>query len=95
MLLEVEHILKLAELSRLEISAAEVADVSVKLTAIVDLVNQLSLVDTAGVTPMAHPLNQTQRLRPDLVTERDDRELYQRNAQAVERGLYLVPKVIE
>ena len=95
MLLEVEHILKLAELSRLEISAAEVADVSVKLTAIVDLVNQLSLVDTAGVTPMAHPLNQTHRLRPDLVTERDDRELYQRNAQAVERGLYLVPKVIE
>jgi aspartyl-tRNA(Asn)/glutamyl-tRNA(Gln) amidotransferase subunit C len=44
---------------------------------------------------MAHPLHMTQPLRPDAVTESDQRDLYQHNAQAVEAGLYLVPKVIE
>jgi aspartyl-tRNA(Asn)/glutamyl-tRNA(Gln) amidotransferase subunit C len=44
---------------------------------------------------MAHPLDRPQRLRPDEVTDRDAHELYQRNAPLVERGLYLVPKVIE
>jgi aspartyl-tRNA(Asn)/glutamyl-tRNA(Gln) amidotransferase subunit C len=44
---------------------------------------------------MAHPLHMTQPLREDVVTESDQRDLYQHNAQAVEAGLYLVPKVIE
>jgi len=95
MALAVEEIQKLADLARLEISAGEAADVSAKLSAIVGLVDQLAAVDTAAVRPMAHPLSRTQRLRPDTVTERDEHEAYQRNAPAVERGLYLVPKVIE
>jgi aspartyl-tRNA(Asn)/glutamyl-tRNA(Gln) amidotransferase subunit C len=49
----------------------------------------------SSVAPMAHPLDRTQRLRPDEVTESDEHELFQENATAVERGLYLVPKVIE
>jgi aspartyl-tRNA(Asn)/glutamyl-tRNA(Gln) amidotransferase subunit C len=44
---------------------------------------------------MAHPLDTSQRLRPDEVTEKDDHELFQQNAAAVEAGLYLVPKVID
>jgi aspartyl-tRNA(Asn)/glutamyl-tRNA(Gln) amidotransferase subunit C len=47
------------------------------------------------VVPMAHPLDRTQRLRPDEVTESDQHALFQENAAAVEGGLYLVPKVIE
>ncbi len=52
-------------------------------------------VDTRGVEPMSHALDLVQRLRPDAVTERDQRALFQAVAPAVERGLYLVPKVIE
>jgi aspartyl-tRNA(Asn)/glutamyl-tRNA(Gln) amidotransferase subunit C len=59
------------------------------------MVDQLKAVDTTGVTPMAHPLERPQRLRPDVVTETDRHELYQRNAALVERDLYLVPKVLE
>jgi aspartyl-tRNA(Asn)/glutamyl-tRNA(Gln) amidotransferase subunit C len=40
-------------------------------------------------------LHATQRLRPDEVTETDERDSYQKNAAAVSDGLYLVPKVIE
>jgi aspartyl-tRNA(Asn)/glutamyl-tRNA(Gln) amidotransferase subunit C len=93
--LTIDDIRKLADLARLEITAGEVADVSAKLTAIMGLVDELSSVSTAGVAPMAHPLDQKQRLRADVVTERDEHERYQRNAPVVEQGLYLVPKVIE
>ena len=86
---------KLCELARLEIDADEIGDVAKKLSDIVDMVSQLAAVPTDGVEPMAHPLDRPQRLRDDVVTETDRRELYQRNAPAVERGLYLVPKVIE
>jgi aspartyl-tRNA(Asn)/glutamyl-tRNA(Gln) amidotransferase subunit C len=45
--------------------------------------------------PMAHPLDAAQRLRPDEVTEANDRDHMQQNAPATAGGLYLVPKVIE
>jgi aspartyl-tRNA(Asn)/glutamyl-tRNA(Gln) amidotransferase subunit C len=90
-----EDIQRLCRLSRLEITPAEVTDVSSKLSSIVAMVDQLQAVDTTGVTPMAHPLDRSQRLRADAVTEVDQHELYQRNAPLVERDLYLVPKVIE
>jgi aspartyl-tRNA(Asn)/glutamyl-tRNA(Gln) amidotransferase subunit C len=52
-------------------------------------------VDTAGVEPMAHAVDVTQRLREDRVTETDQHVLFQAGAPRVEDGLYLVPKVIE
>jgi aspartyl-tRNA(Asn)/glutamyl-tRNA(Gln) amidotransferase subunit C len=90
-----DDIHRLSRLARLEVTAAEIADVSAKLSSIVAMVDQLQAVDTSGVSPMAHPLDRAQRLRPDVVTEVDHHELYQRNAALVERDLYLVPKVIE
>jgi aspartyl-tRNA(Asn)/glutamyl-tRNA(Gln) amidotransferase subunit C len=93
--LQLEDIKKLGELARLRIEPDEVDDLVEKLTSILAFVDQLQAADLSSVEPMAHPLDQTQRLRPDEVTESDEHELYQRNAATVERGLYLVPKVIE
>ncbi len=90
-----EDVEKLCLLARLEITPEEMADVAAKLSDIVKLVNQLQAADTAGVEPMAHPLDRAQRLRDDEVTESDQHERYQQNAPLVERELYLVPKVIE
>lgn len=90
-----EDIRRLCGLARVEITPAEIADVSAKLSSIVAMVDELQAVDTKGVVPMAHPLDRPQRLREDRVTETDRHELYQRNAPLVERDLYLVPKVIE
>jgi len=52
-------------------------------------------VDTASVEPMSHSQSVTQRLRDDIVTESDQRPLFQTLAPQVEEGLYLVPQVIE
>ena len=95
MALKLEDINKLGELARLRIEPGEVDDLMAKLTSILAFVDQLQATDTSEVTPMAHPLDRTQRLRPDVVSEPDQHELYQQNAPRVERGLYLVPKVIE
>ena len=95
MSLQAEAIEKLCELARLEVTPAEMADFTSKLTRIVALVDQLQAVDTTATEPLAHPLELPQRLRPDVVTESDERELLQRNAPDVTDGLYLVPKVIE
>jgi aspartyl-tRNA(Asn)/glutamyl-tRNA(Gln) amidotransferase subunit C len=93
--LKLEDINKLGELARLRIEPDEVDDLVEKLTSILAFVDQLQAADTNSVEPMAHPLDRTQRLREDKVTESDQHQRYQRNAAEVERGLYLVPKVIE
>jgi aspartyl-tRNA(Asn)/glutamyl-tRNA(Gln) amidotransferase subunit C len=86
----------IAHLARLEISEAQLPVYVESLSSIIDFVEQLSVADTSGVVPMAHPLaDQVQRLRPDVATEADQHEKYQRNAPAVAAGLYLVPKVID
>ena len=82
-------------LARLKLTDDEYGESVEKLSKIVDFVDQLSQADTSGVVPMAHPLDAVQRLRPDVVTESDERDRYQENAPAVADGLYLVPKVIE
>ena len=89
---QVQHI---AMLARLKLTDDEYAESVEKLSKIVDFVDQLSKADTAGVVPMAHPLDTAQRLRPDAVTEANKRDKYQENAPAVTDGLYLVPKVID
>jgi aspartyl-tRNA(Asn)/glutamyl-tRNA(Gln) amidotransferase subunit C len=89
---EVENI---AHLARLRISDEEVPGYVENLSRIIDFVAQLDDAETDKVEPMAHPLNMSQPLRADLVTETDQRELFQANAERTERGLYLVPRVIE
>ncbi len=89
---QVQHI---AMLARLKLANDEFDETVDKLSRIVDFVDQLSQAETEGVVPMAHPLNESQRLRADEVTEGDEREALQENASSVENGLYLVPKVIE
>jgi aspartyl-tRNA(Asn)/glutamyl-tRNA(Gln) amidotransferase subunit C len=55
----------------------------------------MQAVDTSTIEPISHAQDLMQRLRPDIVTEIDQRELFQSIAPQVEAGLYLVPKVIE
>ena len=86
---------RIAHLARLAVDEADIPLYARNLSDILDLVAQMNAVDTTQVEPMAHPLDQPQRLRPDEVTEVDQREKFQAIAPRVEDGLYLVPKVIE
>lgn len=83
---------KIAHLARLAISEEDIPDYASDLSNILGLVDQMDAVDTDAVTPMAHPLDMAQRLRPDVVTETDQRDQFQRNSPSVENGLFLVPR---
>ena len=95
MAIEQGEIEKVAELSRIRISDKEIGQVTERIAEILQMVDQLQAVDTHDVEPMANPLDATQRLRPDEVTQSNRRDAFQAIAPAVENGLYLVPKVIE
>jgi len=90
---------RLAHLARIEIADDEAEHTLGQLNDFFQLVARMQAVDTAGVAPMAHPVEQigtlALRLRADAVTETVEREALQRPAPAVQDGLYLVPKVIE
>ena len=95
MALERSDVEKIAHLARLGLTEAEVPQTTDTLNNILGLIDAMQAVDTDGIEPLAHPLEATQRLRADQVTEQNQREAYQAIAPAVENGLYLVPKVIE
>lgn len=86
---------QIARLARLSVDPGDAAAYQSELGQILDLVNQLNTAATAGVEPLAHPLDLSARLRPDEVSEPDQREAFQALAPAVADGYYLVPKVID
>jgi aspartyl-tRNA(Asn)/glutamyl-tRNA(Gln) amidotransferase subunit C len=95
MSLTADQIRQVAHLARLELKPELVEKYARELSNILEMVGTLSRADTAGAEPMAHPLDMSQRLRPDAVTEPNRREDLQAHAPNVKHGLYLVPKVIE
>jgi aspartyl-tRNA(Asn)/glutamyl-tRNA(Gln) amidotransferase subunit C len=90
---------RLANLARLGLQPKECARMLTQLNDFFAVVEQMRSVDTTGVQPLAHPVavmgDIALRLRPDVASEPNQREANQRNAPALENGLFLVPKVIE
>lgn len=95
MALEHADVQRAAHLARLGLTDNEAAGYAGDLGRILEMVDKLQALDTTGIAPLAHPLDATQRLRADEVTEHDQRDHFQRCAPAVEDGLYLVPRVVE
>lgn len=99
MALTPQDIARIANLARLELDAEQSGRMLTQINGFFDIVEKMRAVDTAGIEPLAHPVAVLQdvqlRLREDVASEPDDREANQRSAPAVERGLFLVPKVIE
>lgn len=89
---DVEH---LAHLARIGLQDADIPANVAKLSSIMGLIDKMQAVDTSGIDPLSHPLETTQRLRADQVTESNQRDAIQSIAPATEQGLYLVPRVIE
>lgn len=84
-----------AVLAQLKIQDSDLAETISNLTNVLGLVDQMQGVDTKGISPMSNPLDATQIMRPDVVTESNQREQFQKVAPSVERGFFLVPRVVE
>ena len=95
MSLDADEVREIAHLARLAVDDADTGHHARNLSEILAFVDRLSGVDPAGIEPLAHPLEMTQRLRSDQVTEVDQRDRFQAIAPATEGGYYTVPRVIE
>ncbi len=101
MSLSPEEVMKISHLARLDIDGPAMNKYSQELSSIMNLAEQMQQVNTDAIAPTTHPLDIHQRLRPDVVTETDQRIQLQKcaplakDASTVEAGLYLVPQVIE
>ncbi len=99
MALTPDDIRRIAHLARLELAEPERDRMLAQINGFFGIVEAMRAVDTTGVEPLAHPVAAFQevhlRLREDRASEPNQREANQRSAPAVERGLFLVPKVIE
>lgn len=95
MSLELSDVKRIAHLARIEIDDADAKTALQQLSGILGLIEEMQAVNTDGIEPMSHSQDVVQRLREDVVTESNQRALFQSIAPAVENGLYLVPKVIE
>ncbi|MBD3646175.1 MAG: Asp-tRNA(Asn)/Glu-tRNA(Gln) amidotransferase subunit GatC [Pseudomonadales bacterium] len=85
----------MADLAQLRVDDAEVEAYIESMSRVLDLVEEMQGVDTTSTEPLAHPLDAVQRLRPDEVTEADERRRFQDIAPETRDGLYLVPRVVE
>ncbi|MCK5898187.1 MAG: Asp-tRNA(Asn)/Glu-tRNA(Gln) amidotransferase subunit GatC [Methylococcales bacterium] len=90
-----DDIKKIAHLARVGINDENMAAYAHDLSNLLGLMTQMGELDTEGVKPMAHPLDLEQRLRPDTIIETNQREKFQTLTPHTEKGLYLVPKVID
>jgi aspartyl-tRNA(Asn)/glutamyl-tRNA(Gln) amidotransferase subunit C len=95
MTVEQDEIQKIAELARIRIDRDQIGEITQRITEILAMADQLQAIDTSDVVPLSSPLDATQKLRADVVTETNQREAFQAIAPAVENGLYLVPRVID
>ena len=89
---EVKKILKLAGLSFLE---QDLEQHQKDLTNIVALFDQLKNVNTDGIEPLHNVIDDTLRLRQDVVMQENSRDDALSNAPKSKYGFFVVPKMIE
>jgi aspartyl-tRNA(Asn)/glutamyl-tRNA(Gln) amidotransferase subunit C len=95
MTLKSDDVRSIAHLARLHIDDDSVDRYVDDLSSILTLVDQMNQVDSSAVKPLSNPLDASQRLRADEVTEDNQRDHFQQVAPDVADGYYRVPRVIE
>lgn len=90
-----QDVQSIAKLARIRLSNQDLSIMQKELSNILSMLEKLNTIPTEGVIPMLHAKDITIRPRPDVVSEKNQRELFQQTAPQTENGLYLVPKVIE
>jgi aspartyl-tRNA(Asn)/glutamyl-tRNA(Gln) amidotransferase subunit C len=95
MAIELKDIENVAHLARLHLSDGEKAEALSSINSILKMIDQMQAIDTTGVEPLAHGYDASQRLREDVVTESNQRDVLLKLAPSTDQGLFLVPKVLE
>ena len=82
-------------LAKLELSPEEKEEAKKDMGRMLDYIDKLNELDTAGVEPMSHIFQMYNVFREDVVTNGDDRDNMLKNAPAEKDGTYKVPRTVE
>jgi len=86
---------KVARLSRLDLTEAEVEEFTGQLSAILDYVEKMNELDTDNVEPLAHCLPISNVFRADSVKESLGTEKTLANAPQRDGEFFKVPKILD
>lgn len=95
MALDTADVKRIARLARIAVPDEELPGLAKELNGLLEWVEQLNSVDTAGVEPMTSVVAVTLPMREDAVTDGGVQEKVLSNAPERVRGFYAVPKVVE
>jgi aspartyl-tRNA(Asn)/glutamyl-tRNA(Gln) amidotransferase subunit C len=90
-----ELVRKVAKLSRLELTEAEVEEFTGQLSAILDYMEKMNELDTTSVEPLAHCLPISNVFREDSVKESLGTEKTLANAPQRDGEFFKVPKILD
>ncbi|MGN0387758.1 MAG: Asp-tRNA(Asn)/Glu-tRNA(Gln) amidotransferase subunit GatC [Suilimivivens sp.] len=82
-------------LAKLELSEEEKEQAKKDMGSMLDYIDKLGELDTAGVEPMSHVFPVHNVFREDVVTNADDRENILKNAPEEKDGMFVVPRTFE
>ncbi|GAI57046.1 unnamed protein product [marine sediment metagenome] len=86
---------KVARLSRLDLTEAEVEEFTGQLSAMLDYVEKMNELDTGNVEPLAHCLPVSNVFRTDSVKESLGTEKTLANAPQRDGEFFKVPKILD
>jgi len=86
---------KVAKLSRLELTEAEIEEFTGQLSAILEYVEKMNELDTAHVEPLAHCLPISNVFREDRAKESLGTEKTLANAPQTDGEFFKVPKILD
>ncbi len=95
MSVDADIVRRIAHLARIAVAEGEVAHLQGELNAILAWVEQLQVVDVAGVEPMTSVTPMKMKMRADQVTDGGMPEDIVKNAPQSDNNFFLVPKVVE
>ena len=85
---------KIANLARLRITAEEADAFAGQLADVISYIEKLNEIDTNGIAPMAHPIEQVNVLADDIAQDSFPRDIMLRNAPRCDEECYRVPPVL-
>jgi aspartyl-tRNA(Asn)/glutamyl-tRNA(Gln) amidotransferase subunit C len=94
-ILDKTDIAALSKLAKIAVNDNETQDYLKECSMILDFVQQIQSVNTDNIAPLSNPLEQTQRLREDIVTEGNMQAKSEPLSDHIDDHLYTVPKVID
>jgi len=95
MIIDRDHILKLADLAKINLSEDELDSYISDINKIVNLVSEIDSIDTEGVEPLSNVLDERSHTREDVPKIAVDRDEALENAPDSDGVYYQVPPTIK